>query len=283
MLRATLIRTLTVSLASAGLWLALTQQQPPQPLTVTRIADDLHVIVGSGGNVAVYVTDEGLILVDDKFERNYAEIMEKVKGISNKPVRYLLNTHLHGDHTGGNAKFLEAGTEIISHESARIQMEEKKMPGVPRLSFTQEFTVRLGGKTVRARHLGRGHTSTDAFMLFPAHRVIHTGDMFVQGVPFIDYSSGGSGVQWTRTIHRALELEFDTVIPGHGPILKREDLLKWNQSFEQMKLQVSSLKRQGKSREDVAAAVKPESFPGWGPSSSWAQRTFPGLWDELGK
>lgn len=263
------------------MWVARTQQ-PPQELTVTKVADDLHVIVGSGGNVGVYVTDEGVVLVDDKFEQNYQQILDKVKGITAAPVRYVLNTHLHGDHSGGNARFLAAGVEVVAHENAQQLMEEKKMPGAPRLAFHDRLTVKLGGKVVTANHFGRGHTRTDAVMHFPARRVIHTGDLFVAGAPFIDYSSGGSGVAWTRTLDRALELDFDTVIPGHGPVMKRADLLAWKQSFETLKMQLSDLRREGKNADAAKGAVKLESLAGWGPGRMW-DRTFPGLWEELGK
>jgi glyoxylase-like metal-dependent hydrolase (beta-lactamase superfamily II) len=278
MLKSTTIRCLAIACASAGLWIASTQQTPPPDLTVSRIADDLHVIVGSGGNVGVYTTDEGVILVDDKFEQNYSQIIEKVKGITGRQIRYVLNTHLHGDHTGGNAKMLAAGVEIIAHENAQRLMDERKMPGVPRLSFHSRFNVRLGGKFVSARHFGRSHTGADAVVYFPAHKVIHMGDMFVDGAPFIDYASGGSGVAWTRTLDRVLELDFETVIPGHGPMMKRGDLLRWKQSFETLKLQLSEMRKSGKSAE----AAKLESLPGWAPGSRW-DRSFPGLWDELGK
>lgn len=282
--KSTAPRVLAILTSLAGLWLAHTQQPPAQPLTVTKIADDLHVIVGSGGNVAVYTTDEGAILVDDKFEPNFAEIMSKAKSITDKPVRYLINTHQHGDHTGGNAKFLGAGTEIVAHENARVNMEDRKMPGLPRLSFTRDFAIRLGGKVVRAHHYGRAHTNGDAFIEFPARRTVHTGDAFVGGAPFIDYSSGGSGVEWPRTIGRLMtEVSFDTVIPGHGNVMQREDLLRWKQSFETLNQQISSLRRQGKSKEEVLALAKTDALPGWGPNPGFGTRSFPGLFDELGK
>jgi glyoxylase-like metal-dependent hydrolase (beta-lactamase superfamily II) len=277
------LRFAAAILASAGLWVAYTQQPPPAELTVTKVADDLHVIVGSGGNVGVYTTDEGVILIDDKFDQNVPAILEKVKSITDKPIRYVLNTHLHGDHTGGNARLLAAGAEIVAHDNARTMMVEKKMPGLPRLTYANRFTVHLGGKRVEARHFGRGHTRSDAFMYFPAHKIVHTGDMFVAGGPFIDYTSGGSGVEWTSTLDAVLRLDFDTVIPGHGPIMKRDDLLKWKQSFEMAKEQVRQLKSQGKTREEAAAAINVDSLPGWaGASRNWNSRSLPGLWDELG-
>jgi glyoxylase-like metal-dependent hydrolase (beta-lactamase superfamily II) len=282
MSRALSIRGVGLFLAVAGCWIGLTQQQPPPELTVTKIADDLHIIVGSGGNVGVYTTDEGVILIDDKFDQNVPAILEKVKAITDKPIRYVLNTHLHGDHTGGNARLIAAGAEIVAHENARSIMEERKMPGLPRLTYSQRFAVTLGGKRVEARHYGRGHTRSDAFMYLPARKVLHAGDMFVSSSPFIDYTSGGSGVEWTRSIDAALRLDFETVIPGHGPVMKREDLLKWKQTFELVKEQARQLKKQGKTRDEVAKMINLEAMPGWaGNSARFWERSFPGLWDEL--
>src|SRR5437868_3767161 len=119
-------------------WVAYTQtpQAPPQ-LKLEKITDDLYNISGDGGNVAAYLTDQGVILIDDKFERDNADILVKLKSITDKPVKYILNTHQHGDHTGGNEKML-ATAEIIAHRNARLNMVEAKMPGIPRISFNDE-------------------------------------------------------------------------------------------------------------------------------------------------
>jgi glyoxylase-like metal-dependent hydrolase (beta-lactamase superfamily II) len=275
--RAFLIRATAATLALAGLFTGLTQQQP---LTVEKIADDLHIIVGSGGNVAVYTTPEGVILVDDKFERNVPEILEKVKSITPQPVRYILNTHQHGDHTGGNAMML-GSAEILIHENARANMGERKMPGQPRLTFSERTSIHLGGKEVRAYHFGRGHTNGDAVVYFPAHRIVHTGDLFVEGAPFIDYSSNGSGVAWTNTLDRALSLDFERIIPGHGTLKTRKDLIAWSQSFAIVRDRILEMKTQGKSKDEVASTLKVDDLPGWKPSTMFAQRSLGGLYDEL--
>jgi glyoxylase-like metal-dependent hydrolase (beta-lactamase superfamily II) len=130
------LRVAFASLALGSAWTAFTQQggglQPPPPLALVKVADDLYSIEGSGGNVAVYLTDEGAIVIDDKFERNSDEILANVKKITDKPVRYVLNTHHHGDHSGGNAKMLAAGYEVLLHKNARANMVNGKMPGIPR-------------------------------------------------------------------------------------------------------------------------------------------------------
>lgn len=279
-----MLRTTALSIALGGLWIGLTQQPPPEPLTVEKMADDLHVIVGSGGNVAVLTTSEGMILVDDKFERNVPEILAKVKAIADKPIRYVLNTHQHGDHTGGNQKLMMENIEILIHKNARANMVKVSQPGLPRITFADETAVYLGGKEVQAHHYGRGHTNGDSFIYFPAHRVIHTGDLFVSGAPLIDYANGGSGVAWTATIDEALKLDFDRVIPGHGPIMKRADLIAWKTSFEKVRERITKLKRDGKDVKAAAAELKMDDLAGWSaPSRFWSERSFPGLYQELAR
>jgi len=197
-----------------------------------KISANLWVIVGNGGNVAVMPTSDGVILVDDKFAQDAPEIVAKVKSISDKPIRYVLNTHQHGDHTGGNEAMLAAGAEVIISKQARANMVTGKQPGLPRLTFSDEQQVFLGGKEVLAKYVGRGHTNGDAVVYFPGERVLHTGDLFVsQGAPFCDTANGGSIKDWDATVQKALQLDFDTVIPGHGPVVKKADLQKWVQTL----------------------------------------------------
>jgi len=228
--KTTLVRVGGIVLAIAALCLVWLQaQQPPkQPLTVQKVTDHLWVIMNNAsGNVAVLPTDEGILLVDDKFEADGPEILAKVKGVSDKPIKYILNTHQHGDHTGGNAFMLtNTPAQIVIHKNARANMLAGKQPGLPQITYADEAQVFLGGKEVSAHHLGRGHTNGDAVILFPSERVLHTGDLFVNGsAPFIDYSAKGSIVEWDKTLDRVLALDFDIVIPGHGPVAKKADLM----------------------------------------------------------
>jgi glyoxylase-like metal-dependent hydrolase (beta-lactamase superfamily II) len=207
-------------------WLAWAQN-PPQPLNLQKVTDNLYVIIGDGGNSAFMPTSEGVILVDDKFAADAPQIVAKVKSVTDKPIRYVLNTHQHPDHTGGNEALLAANAEIIIQKNARANMVSGKQPGLPRITFTDESQVFLGGKEVLARHLGRGHTNGDAVIYFPSERVLHTGDLFVVGAPYCDSNSGGSIKEWDQTLQKALQYDFDIVIPGHGPVSKREDLVKF--------------------------------------------------------
>jgi len=193
-----------------------------------KVTGNLWVISGNGGNVAVMPTPEGVLVVDDKFAEDAPAIMAKIKTVTDQPVKYVLNTHHHGDHTGGNAAMMAANAEIVLTSNARANMVKGNQPGLPHLTFTEEQQVFLGGKQVVARYLGRGHTNGDAIVYFPSERVLHTGDLFVTpGAPFCDTGNGGSIKEWEATVQKMLQYDFDTVIPGHGPVSKRADLVKW--------------------------------------------------------
>jgi len=221
------IRLVLAALAGVGVWLAWAQN-PPQPLNLQKVTDNLYVIIGDGGNTAFMPTSEGVILVDDKFAADAPQIVAKVKSVTDKPIRYVLNTHQHGDHTGGNEAMLAANAEIVIQKNARANMVTGKQPGLPHITFTDESQVFLGGKEVVAKHLGRGHTNGDAVIYFPSERVLHTGDLFVVGAPYCDSNNGGSIKEWDQTVQKILQTyDFDTVIPGHGPVSKRADLEKW--------------------------------------------------------
>jgi len=201
------------------------------------------------------------------YDRNYAAVMGQVKALSEKPVRYVLNTHQHDDHSGGNAQMLAASVEVIAHRNARINMIALKQPGAPRITFTDSMEVHLGGKEVRTRHYGRGHTGGDAVVYFPELKVIHTGDLFLTRPtqPYIDYANGGSAIEWTKALDEVLKLDFDTIIPGHGPLSDHAGLLKWRVDFETMRNRISGMVRQGKSKDEVSQTlVKDFGWPAGG-------------------
>ena len=284
-IKPTAIRTLAILLALGGLWVAFTQQRKNQasrknqPLRIEKIQDDLHVIFGPGGNIGVLTTDEGVILVDDKFDRHAAEILAKVKTVTEQPVRYILNTHHHGDHTGGNQK-LSASADILMHENARKNLIEKSQPGLPRMTFKETASVFLGGKEVRAHHFSRGHTDGDAIIEFVGTGVIHTGDMFVEGGPFIDYSSGASAVEWDKTLAAVLSMNSDRVIPGHGPVSTPSDVERWKKQFATVRDRMRQLTQSTNSAEEAAKQLKLDDLPGWDLQGRLG-RSVAGLYEEL--
>jgi glyoxylase-like metal-dependent hydrolase (beta-lactamase superfamily II) len=298
MKRTILVRLFAGLLALTGAWVAYTQtpqgkQAPaqtkaPAPFNLIKIADDLYVIDGGGaGNVAVYITNEGVIMVDDKFEQNFDEIMANVKKVTNQPVKYILSTHYHADHSGGNTRWSSIA-EIISTRNAHDGIVQHKQSNAPdnmipaRVTFTQETDLFLGGKEVRAKYYGRGHTNGDAFVYFPALKVLHTGDMFTSATPLIDYPGGGSLLEWPKTLDSVMgdkSLDFDTVIPGHGPVSKKADLLTYRNNAEKMRTRVQTLIRQGKNSDDVAKVMTAEY--NWQPGSLNMQWSLPGMMTEL--
>jgi glyoxylase-like metal-dependent hydrolase (beta-lactamase superfamily II) len=282
--RTTIARICAGSFCLLGSWFAYTQNPPAAPLKIDKVKDDLYDIVGDGGNVAVYVTDEGVILIDDKFEQDYDQIVAKVKSVTPQPIKYIISTHHHSDHSGGNVKFLPA-VEIISTANARANIVQHKQPNAPadmapaRVTFTDETSVFLGGKEVRARYYGRGHTNGDAVIYFPALRTIHTGDLMAGTTPLIDYPGGGSVVEWTKTLDGALKLDFDTVIPGHGNVTDKAGLKTYRDNVEKLRNRAQGLIRAGKSQEEVGKVMMAEF--GWADKSLQMQWSLPGMMAEL--
>ncbi len=267
-------------------WFAYTQNQgkPPQ-LKIAKIHNDLYEIEGDGGNVAVLVTSGGIILVDDKFEQDHDAILARIKTVSNQPVKYVINTHYHQDHSGGNAKFLPTA-EVISTRNARINILEHKQSNVTgspvapaRIVFTQETAVFLGGKEVEARYFGRGHTNGDAVVYFPQLKTIHTGDLMAGNSPLVDYNGGGSLLEWTKTLDEVLKLDFDTVIPGHGAVTNKAGLKAYRDNVAKLQTRVRGLIRAGKTQDEVAKVMATEY--GWAPGSLQQQWTVPGMMKEM--
>jgi glyoxylase-like metal-dependent hydrolase (beta-lactamase superfamily II) len=284
--RRRIVRLAAASLFLLLAWVAYTQNQnqQPAPLTMNKVKDDLYEIEGDGGNVAVLVTNEGVLLIDDKFDQDHDSIVAKVKSVTSQPVKYVINTHYHADHSGGNAKFLPTA-EIISTENARKNILEHKQSNAPpgvmpaRIVFDHETEVFLGGKEVQARYMGRGHTNGDAVIYFPQDRTLHTGDLMAGTSPLIDYNGGGSLVEWTKTLDEALKLDFDTVIPGHGAVTNKAGLLAYRNNVEKLRTRVTGLIREGKTQDELAKVMTAEY--GWAPGSLNQQWSVPGMMTEL--
>jgi len=227
-----------------------------RPATIQQLKPDLYFVAGTGGNVAAYVTSEGVILIDDMYERNYAEIVQQVRTVTPLPIRYVLNTHHHGDHAGGNVGAVADKITVIAHDNVLNNMTRLKQRGMPSITYAQDTKVHLGGKEVRAAYYGRGHTNGDSVIYFPAERVVHTGDLFLKRVapeftPFFDYANGGSMVEQVTVMDRILALDFDTAIPGHGPVSTRADVEKWRADLIALRDRLRGMLKQGASKADL--------------------------------
>ncbi len=228
-----------VSASVGAIWI----YQQITALRTERVTDDVYVISGLGGNVGVLRSDQGAVVVDTMTFRLQGEALrERAEALVGGPVQYVLNTHYHLDHTHGNLAFA-AGLPVIATERTRELMlshDAKYWSGtngahLPNETFRESHEVQIGGKTVRALFLGPGHTGGDLVVLFVEDRVLHAGDLlFRLYYPYIDLAAGGTVRGWIDTLDRVLELEFDRVIPGHGPVTDREGLLQFQRFLREL-------------------------------------------------
>ena len=281
---------------------ALTQQFPLKqnteklargPMRTEKVKDGLYVIRGpflpcgtrgcrpngpddglihEPGDVALRVTPEGLILIDDKYPENVPDVLAQVKAISPLPIKYLLNTHHHGDHASGNVNIRQMGIDIIAHKSIRANFQRIKQPGEPNIVFADQAAVYLGGVEVQLFYLGRGHTNGDTVIYFPDLKTVHTGDLIIDGMPVIDYDAGGSAIEFVKTIDNLLKMDFDTMIPGHGRVMHKDDVRAYRARFAEMNRRMRELARKKVPKDQVQAQLKLDDL-GWGDSvstSAWA-------------
>ena len=198
-------------------------------LELIKLQDDLYVIHGAyvPGNVTALITNEGVILVDDDFEVDHDNLMAKLREVTSQPVKYVINSHYHGDHSGGNAKLQAGGTLAVASVAARKRMVEANQSGLVNITIEPRGAVHLGGKVAEIYWFGRGHTDGDVVVLFPQHRTLAAGDLFTagEGLPqLVDHNGGGSAKDWTATLDKVLALDFETVVPGHGSVTNKQAL-----------------------------------------------------------
>lgn len=214
------------------------------------------------------VTNEGVILVEDKHESTYGALVAAIKTVTPLPVKYVFTTHYHEDHSGGNSKFLPTA-QIISTVNTRTAIVEHKAPNsrpigpnftpAP-LAFTEELLVFLGGAEVRARYFGRGHTNGDAIIYFPDLKTVSLGDLMSGENPGIDYLNGGSTIELVKTYDKLLAAyDFDTVVPGHGAVTNRAGPVTYRDNIVKMMDRVRKFLSEGKkSEEDLSKFMEKE-------------------------
>ena len=248
----------------------------------------LYAILNPGANtLAVRVTDEGVLLVDDMFEQNYAEIVSLVRTVTAQPIRYVVSTHHHGDHTGGNVRFLEHAT-IVGHRNARSAMTRAAPPqrGAPPVTYATEAAIHLGGVEVQLHHVGPGHTNGDTIVYFPDLRVMATGDLFVvlPRVPTIDYANGGTTLGWVPALDGILQFDFDTAIPGHGPVATRADVVRFKERLQTLQARTRELIAQGVAKDQYLTRLRTDDL-GWSadPTTAFARNAAGGFYDELSR
>lgn len=260
---------LTLALLAGALPLAA---QNPDSVTFSRqrVADGLYMLRGAGGNVAVASGKDGVYLVDDDFEPNAARLREAVGKVATGPVRFLINTHWHGDHTGGNAVLGGAGAIIVAQDNVRQRMSREQVMksfnetvpaappvALPVITFTETMTLYLNGDTVDIVHAKNAHTDGDAIIHWRKANVIHAGDTFFNGFyPFIDYESGGTVDGMIAAADTILALSDDQtkIIPGHGPLGNKAQLRAFRDMMATVRLRFARARAEGKTTEQVVNA-----------------------------
>jgi glyoxylase-like metal-dependent hydrolase (beta-lactamase superfamily II) len=235
---ARLIPSTVAAAAFVALALGARAQAPapaPAPPMIKSVKPGLFMVTGAGGNSTVRVGTDGIILVDTKLagQQNFDGLMGQIRTVSPAPVKYVIDTHHHGDHTGNNGRFLEAGAQVVAHENLKAQLARftppannpnATAPAQPNVTYKTDYAVRVGDAQAMLHHYSAGHTSGDTVVYFPEVKVVSFGDELVAATPTFDYNGGATIDGWIRSLDAALQLDFDTAIPGHGdnPMTKAE-------------------------------------------------------------
>ena len=262
--KSSVVRLCLAFLLAGAMWFAYSQGGPqPAKLDLVKIKYDLYVIHNDvvPGNSTALITDEGVVLVDDKFEVDHDNIMAQLKKVTNKPVRYVINTHHHGDHSGGNVKLQQMNAQVVASEEARQNMVDGKQPSLPTVAIEHHAHIYLGGKNAELYHFGRAHTNGDLVVLFPAQRTLAAGDMFTFGdatPQLIDYAGGGSAKEWPSTLESVLQLDFDTVVPGHGTVTNKREMAKFRESTITLRNRIHEMIVQKKTKDDIVLMLRKE-------------------------
>ena len=280
------MRAMLVSLAGLLLAAPLAAQEQDfskVQVKVTLVAGNIYLLEGAGGNIAASVGDDGIVLVDDEFAPLAPKIAAALKSlhITDKPVRFVINTHYHGDHTGGNGPFGQTST-VIAHDNVRKRLAAGGGAGnggtvhfdnkpadkseLPVITFSEDVTVHVNGEDIRALHFPSGHTDGDAVVFFPKSNVVHMGDDFVRyGFPFIDIESGGSVQGMIAAAEKvAAQLPADVkVIPGHGDLSTLDDVREYVKMLKETSAVVEAAIKAGKSADQMKQDKILEPWAKW--------------------
>jgi len=252
------------------------QANAPKVVEVQKLKENLYMLTGGGGNTAVFIGTDGVVVVDTKYPGWGQPILDKIKELTPKPVTTIINTHTHGDHVSGNVEF-PATVDIIVQDNTKANMEKMANPpwaapattpsvfqqnpgkGMPKHTFADKMTVGKGPDEIDLYYCGRGHTNGDAWVVWPALRFAHAGDLFARkGLPLLDTNNGGSGVEIGTTLQKAHDTikDVDSLITGHSTVMTWADLAEYAQFNQEFLADVQAALKAGKSADEIAAAWK---------------------------
>ncbi|HEU4617511.1 MAG TPA: MBL fold metallo-hydrolase, partial [Gammaproteobacteria bacterium] len=273
-------------LAQAALAQNQAQDFSTVEIKVHKVADRIYYLEGRGGNVGLSIGDDGVVMVDDQFAPLSEKIVAAIRTLSNGEIRFLVNTHVHGDHTGGNENFGKMGVPIIAQENVRMRLAMGSPPNnaaapaaaLPILTYADGVTLHLNGEDIRVVKLPAAHTDGDSMIEFMGSNVIHVGDVFrTTGYPVIDVNNGGSAKGTLEALAKVIEAAGpDTkLIPGHGEVSSREDVRAFRDMVQQVYDRVSGMIKQGMTLEQVVAAKPTAQFDAkWGDPARFLQGLY---------
>jgi glyoxylase-like metal-dependent hydrolase (beta-lactamase superfamily II) len=278
--------------------LATTVQAVDEKIIPIPVTEQIYMIAGEGGNIGIFTGKDGTFLIDDQFAPLTDKIVEAIKSVGGDYPKFLINTHYHGDHTGGNEKLGQGGTLIFSHDNVRerlstgsfieafnMKRSSVSREGLPVVTFSKDISFHLNGDSVRAIHVPHAHTDGDSFIYFKGANVIHAGDFFFNGFyPFIDVNHGGSLKGMIIAVDKVLSVADNStkIIPGHGPLADKEQLKSYRHMLGTAYERLRKLKAEGKTAQEAVAAkplVDLEAVWGDGmfKSDRWIEMIYSGV------
>jgi glyoxylase-like metal-dependent hydrolase (beta-lactamase superfamily II) len=257
-------------------------EDPGPPPNLVHVKDDLYVVANDkadgagirnfGGNATIFLTDAGVLLVDSKNDREHDDLIAKVKSLTDKPIKYVILTHNHGDHAAGAPKLEAMGATILISTDDRDNMLRAANPAwLPQVTYIWQARLYLGGKEAQLYQY-RGHTRGDTVVYFPADRVLCAGDLVTTAdtIPLIvNYPDGGSWMDWSKSIDEILKIDFDVLIPGHGPAVGKSRLVEIRNKMVAVRERVRAMVRDKKTQDEIAQTIVKEF--GWGQGGAAAQ------------
>lgn len=266
------------------------QERPEIQVRTVQVAENVYMLAGAGGNLALSAGDDGALLVDSEYAQLTEKVTAAVKEVCKAPTRFVINTHWHFDHVGGNENLAKAGVLVVSHENVRKRMSSEQFlkpmgrqvppspaAALPVITYADVLTFHWNGDQVQVIHVEPAHTDGDSFIYFRKANVLHMGDVYFNGMyPFIDVNAGGSIDGMVKAVERGLALanERTKIIPGHGPLSNVKELREYREMLATVRDRVRPMVKEGKSRDEVIAAK-----PTKGLDEKWGRGGFgPDMW-----